>query len=264
MCRFLAAALILWGLTFTQRLPLPPKSKWLPLLGAGLVNGAGYCLIYFAEQTITGASAAVVYAIQPLIIAAILAAIGLEQVRRSQVILLTVAACGIGLVFAGKASVSSSHALAFTAVVCAVSLGAVYTILLKKLTKEGHPLASTSFFITGTFIPPAMVWLASGEAAMPNHFDWSVFLAFLHLTLMGTVVAKTLYIVLVRHVSLLVVATLVFVTPIIALLVDLVFEPDARLLPVEWLGIFITIASVVVNWWYSARVSKMALLGDNE
>jgi drug/metabolite transporter (DMT)-like permease len=71
--RFAIAIVILIPLALRSR-PWPKGAQWGWLVLAGVLDAVGYMLVYFGEERVPGAVAAVLYGTQPLILAVLLPA----------------------------------------------------------------------------------------------------------------------------------------------------------------------------------------------
>jgi drug/metabolite transporter (DMT)-like permease len=94
------------------------------------------------------------------------------------------------------------------------------------------------------------------EGGAPLEVTWSTLGAVLYLALVGTVVAFVSYFYLLRHASLMLAASLVFVEPVLALVIDVAAD-DAQLSTRGYLGASLVLAATVVTV-YAARLKAAA------
>jgi drug/metabolite transporter (DMT)-like permease len=130
----------------------------------------------------------------------------------------------------------------FGAVVCA----AIYNLILKRHSQRQHPLAANAVFLAVTAALMGLLAALVERQPPPWPPPLAPTLAVLYLAVVGTVVAFAGYFYLLRHVSLMTVSTLVLVQPIIALVVDALFETQAIHLR-TYVGAAVTLAGVGLN-----------------
>jgi drug/metabolite transporter (DMT)-like permease len=251
--RFVIAALILGAIVaFGAARPLPKgRRAWAWLVAAGLLNFAGYALVYTAEESIPGALGAVVYGTAPLMTAVVAAVTGTERATRLAVIGAVVALVGIGLTFWERLTVSSSQAAGVIMVLVSVLLSSGYNVILKRHAKGQHPLATNAVFLGTTAIAMCALALGHGEK-MPWPPPPGPTLAVLYLAVIGSVVAFASYFYVLQRVKLQVSSTLVLFPPIIALVVDALWEAQ-KIAPFTYVGVAVTLVGVGMNLFLGKR-----------
>jgi len=80
-------------------------------------------------------------------------------------------------------------------------------------------------------------------------------LALLYLAIFGSVVAFSLYFYLLRHMTLTAVSTLLFVEPVLALLIDAVWEREIHLGPRAYAGAALTLVGVAITFLIPQRAA---------
>lgn len=255
--RFSLAALILWGIVLVGRLrPLPSSPRiWGWLAFAGVLDAVGYALVYLGEERIPGGLAAVLFACQPLILAATMQVIRIEPTRGIDLVAALISITGIGIIFSDQLDISPQQAVGVAMVVGSVVAATFYAVVMKQFAGGVHPLASTAIFIGMTAVCLWLVIVAMGEVSWPRPLRPSAFWAMIYLAVLGTVVAFTTYFWLVERVPLSTTSTTVFVITILALIVDACFEQHALTAPKTWVGIAVVMSGLVVKFG-SARYSK--------
>src|SRR6185436_3353641 len=83
--RFVLASVVLIPIALRAR-PWPRGAQWGWLVLAGVLDAGGYLLVYFGEERVPGAVAAVLYGTQPLILAVLLTTTGMERITSKHVI----------------------------------------------------------------------------------------------------------------------------------------------------------------------------------
>jgi drug/metabolite transporter (DMT)-like permease len=252
--RFGIAAVVLGGVVLAGLArPVPRGRRAYGVLGiAGLLNFTSYTLIYTAEERIPGGLAAVIFGTLPLVTAVIVALTGTERPTRAAIIGSVISLAGICLISLDRLDVSPAQALGCLMVFGSVTCSATYNMLLKRHAQGHHPLASNAVFLSVTAVLMTLLAATVERRAPPWPPPLSPTLAVLYLAVVGTVVAFAGYFYLLKRVRLMTLATLVVVQPLIALVVDALFESQ-RIGGRTYGGAAVTLAGVVVNIAGSAR-----------
>ena len=261
--RFTVAAAILAGalaLGFGKPRPRGRVVRWLAL--CGLLNAAGYALVYRAEEEVAGGVAAVLYGTMPLMTAAIARLTGTERLRPSAIAGALAALAGIAVIFRDRMSVSAGQGTAVMLILGSVACASTFTVFVKRHASGSSPLANTAVFFPAT---AAVLWLLSAAVErrpVPSPLPLAPTGALLYLAVFGSVVTFGAYFYLVRHVSLATVTTLVLVEPVIALLVDALFEDRVRASTLTYVGAAITASGVLVAIAFAERGKAPAAEAD--
>lgn len=252
--RFTIAASILaavLGLGFGKPRPRRRAVGWLMV--SGLLNAAGYALVYRAEEEVAGGIAAVLYGTMPLTTAAIARVTGTERLRPSAIAGALVGLAGIAVIFRERMSVSAGQGMAVVLILGSVACASTFTVLVKRHASGSSPLANTAVFFPAT---AAALWLLAAAVErrpVPSPLPLAPTAALLYLAVFGSVVTFGSYFYLVRHVSLATVTTLVLVEPVIALFVDALFEHRAPASALTYVGAAITASGVLVAIVFGER-----------
>jgi drug/metabolite transporter (DMT)-like permease len=254
--RFLLATLLL--LPFALRIGSRPASlrQWGWLVAAGVLDAVGYALVYLGEERVPGGLAAVLFATQPLIMALLLTATGLERIRPTDFVGALVSLAGVGVIFADRVDVSERQAIGVAMVLGSVVVSTIYAMILKRHGAGIHAVVSTTIFIGVTAICLWLAVFATGGPDIPWPPPVAPTLALIYLAVLGSVVAFVTYIWLLSHVKLMTVGTLSFVLPVIALMVDAAFEREIRLEARAYAGIAVTLAGLAVSLALRPRAAR--------
>ena len=255
--RFLLAAILLAPLALRQK-TWPTRAQWPWLVVAGVLDAVGYALVYLGEERVPGGLAAVLFGTQPLILALLLTATRMEVVRWGDVAGALVSIGGVGVIFADRLDVSAQQAIGVGLILCSVLASTTYSMIMKRHGAGVHAFVSTWIFIAVTAI---CLCIAAATRGFPVPWPPPLepTLALLYLAIFGSVIAFATYFWLLSQVSLMTMSTLSFVLPIIALVVDALFETEVRLNARAYLGISVTLSGLAVSLlWKSvaARVSE--------
>ena len=251
--RFVIAALILGAfVAFGWARPAPRGVRayaWLML--AGLLNFGGYALVYTAEESIPGALGAVIYGTAPLMTAIVAALSGTERATRLAVVGALVSLAGIALISWDRLTVSSSQAAGVVMVLLSVMLASSYNVVLKRQAGGQHPMATNAVFLGTTALAMSVLALAVGKP-MPWPPPVGPTVAVLYLAVIGSVVAFASYFYLLQRVRLMTSSTLVLLPPIVALVVDAIWEAQ-KIAPLTYVGAGVTLAGVGMNLFLGKR-----------
>ncbi len=243
--RFAIAVVILIPLVIRAR-PWPRGRQWTYLVIAGVLDAGGYILVYLGEERVPGAVAAVVFGTQPLILAVLLRATGMEPITRRHVLGALVSLTGVAVLFLDRLDVSLQQAVGVGMVVGSVIVSTVYSMLMKRHAGGIHGAVSTTVFLAVTALVLGVVALASGDQ-LPDPLPLEPTLALLYLAVIGSVVAFLAYFWLLGKTGLILTSTLVFVYPLVAILTDALFEREVPLTPRAYLGAAITLGGLAVS-----------------
>lgn len=253
--RFAIAAALLVPLCAILRIRELPRGRaqWGWLVVAGLLDAVGYGLVYVGEETVPGGLAAVLFGIQPLLLAILLAITRMEPVKPGAVIGALISLAGVAIIFVDRAEVSPEQAVGVALIVLSVLCSTLYSMVMKRHGAGVHALAQTAIFITVTAIALGAVVLVRGPAPVTWPPPAAPTLALLYLAVFGSVIAFGTYFWLLRRLSLMAVSTLVFVLPLISLAVDALWEREVRLGARAYAGVAVTLAGLAVSLIIDSR-----------
>ncbi len=240
----IVAAFSLAGKVKTQK-PSSDQILWLALAGA--LSAVGFGLVYTAEKWISGGICSILNATSPLLMALVATLTGAERVSRGSVIGSVLAFGGILLIFQERVHASADQALGICLMLGSVLLAVINNVILKRHTREQHPLASTGAF---AIVCAIIFWILTGAVEarpLPMPLPVVPALAVGYLGIFGSVVAFASYFYLIKRVPLMTITSLVFFPPMIALLVDAIWEKTVVLGPESYLGIAVTLLGVAVS-----------------
>jgi drug/metabolite transporter (DMT)-like permease len=218
---------------------------WIAL--AGLMCGLGYGLVYAAETGISGGLAAVIFGTLPLMTALVTSLTGTERPTRASIVGSVIGLVGILLIYRDRMTASTDQAVGVLLVFASVSVCAVYTVVLKRHTRDTDPLATNLWFL-GACALALIPFAALYERQLP---PWPPPLrptvALLYLGVVGSVVVFPIYFFLIKRLTLMAASTLLFIEPVLALIIDAIWERQIRLSPTTYLGAAVTLVGVAVN-----------------
>lgn len=256
--RFSIAALVLGALLWLGFGRPRPRGRrqlaWLALAGA--FNGVAYAMVYSAEETLPGGVVAVVFGTYSLFTAIGAALTSTERVRPLDLVAATLSLVGMAVIFWDRLSVSPEQAIGVGFALASVFASVVYNIIFKREANEVNPLSSTALLLAVSALTLWAGSLARGPVELPWPPPAAPTVALLYLAVLGSVVTFACYFYLLKRVTLMTASTLVLIQPVVALLVDALFEKEVRLVGRSYLGVAITFSGVALalgGKWQAAR-----------
>jgi drug/metabolite transporter (DMT)-like permease len=243
--RFAIAALILLPIAARVR-PWPRGRVWGWLAVAGVLDAIGYLLVYLGEERVSGGVAAVVYGTQPLILALLLTVARIERLTRRHLIGAAISITGVVVLFLDRLDVSAHQAAGVGLVLGSVVVATSYSMIMKRKAAQLNSLVATTIFLTITAIVLGAVAIAARQP-VPWPPPLAPTVALLYLAIVGSVVAFLAYFWLLGKTGLQVTSTLVFVFPLVALVIDALFEHELPLGARAYLGAAITLCGLAVS-----------------
>ena len=251
--RFAIATVILLGAVGVRRctLRLPDgRRQHLALLAAGVVNGLGYACIYLAEQTLTGGTTAVICASSPLFTLLLARLFGLEPLLPQRLFGMALGLGGVSVLFADGLELGGGHFQAMVlAGLAAAVLWPLYGALLKRWAQNLPPLVSTGYFLFYTALTLVVLSLLRGES-LPNlrAAPWTAHAGLFYLSVIGSVLAWTVYLWLLKRLELSVLSTLGLIQPVMAVAIDLLLGA-AQLRLRGYLGASLVLVGMAISAW---------------
>ncbi|HLU68512.1 MAG TPA: DMT family transporter [Kofleriaceae bacterium] len=255
-----AAALLGLVLQLGYGRPGPRTRRQLGwLVAAGLCNAICYSMVYLSEESLPGGLVAVLFGTYPLFTALFASLTGTEKVRPADIGAATLSLAGMAILFWDRMSVSPDQATGVAFALGGVLATVAYNLILKREAGEVNPLASTTVFLS---VAAAALWFAAipeGPSQVPWPPPAAPTAALLYLAVFGSVVTFGCYFYLLKRVTLMTASSLVLIQPVLALLVDAVWEQDVRLVGRSYVGVAVTLAGVALGlvWkWRAARHTR--------
>jgi drug/metabolite transporter (DMT)-like permease len=228
--RFALAGAVLFSLIQVKRVALPrSRREWLLLAYTGFLTiTLNYALVFWGEQYISSGLAALLSATVPLF--------GLPLAHRhlesepltswkAMGVLLGIV--GVGIVFSGELGVGGPIALWASAGIVLAALASAHAgVLIKLGGTHIEPSVLAGVQMAGGCIPLLLAGIVLEGS--PLDFQWTpLALACLaYLTIVGSVIAFLMYYWLIRHMQVTGVLMIPLVTPLVAVLIGVLFASE--------------------------------------
>jgi drug/metabolite transporter (DMT)-like permease len=229
--RFALAAVILFGIVWMKRARLPETPGEWKLLAytGGLTITLNYALVFWGEQYITSGLAAVLSAMVPLfgfpIAHRYLAS---ERLTAPKVLGVLLGLCGVAIVCSGQLGVGGPLAFwASVGIILAAAATAHAGVLIKAKGTQLEPSVIAGVQMAGGCIPLLMGGLLLEGNPLSFHWTPLAWAALAYLTILGSVAAFLMYYWLIRHTSVSWVMMIPLVTPLVAVVIGMVFAGEA-------------------------------------
>lgn len=223
--RFLLAAAIGGVILRLRRARIPRTRRFFTLcVFLGLVHqGAGYVLVYWAEQFIDSGLTAVLYSTMPLAVAVLSRAMLGDPLTPPRIAGILAGIAGVWLVFSDTARLGGADAtLGVVAVLASVLCAGTSSVVVKKYASEYDSLTMLflPILIAGTLVTAAALLI---ERSNPLHYSMGTWGTIVYLAAVGSVGAFTLFYWVVKRLDVTVVSYQTFIIPVIAVLLGWLF-----------------------------------------
>jgi drug/metabolite transporter (DMT)-like permease len=250
--RFTIATIILapFCIIFRDRAKL--THLWWIVLG-GWLSGCGYGLIYRAEESLTGGLAAVIAAATTSLALTMAAVFKIEKNSWQAYVGSLLALVGIALTYHARMSFSHAEATAVLLMLAVAVLHAISNVVIKKFASPSHPLFLNAVYCCSAAIGLWVFAIGTSACTLPLPIPLMPTLALAYLALFGTLIALASFFYLLKHASLNLAMTIPLVTPLVALVVDVVVGEKKIAGAETYIGIAIVLSSVIANLVLSRR-----------
>ncbi|VAW74227.1 Permease of the drug/metabolite transporter (DMT) superfamily [hydrothermal vent metagenome] len=251
------ASLLAAGIVLKRPL-LPDRSTWPGLVLASLTFTAlGFTGMFLAGGLVTPGLATVIANAQPLLAALIGYFVLTERLTGARGLALLVGFAGIVVIAApGLFEQSSNSTPVGVGLVLVGATGvAIGNVILKKIASQVDPVMAMAWILLLGAVPLAV---AAGIFEQDDVLHWSSasIVNLLILSVFGTALAFLGWLDLLRRTDLNMLNTYTFLTPVIALLIGMLFYNE-RLLTGEWFGVVVVVFSIfLVSTGFSPLIKK--------
>lgn len=247
--RFVIAAACLSAvfLTGLVRAPFPDRKTLTWTAVCSILSVASFAFVYSAEKWVSGGLAAIISTTTPVMTALAATLTKTERVTRSQIVGLLISMVGILLIFGDRLNVSNHQGEGVLFLIASVLLSSISGVILKRHATNQNPFVSVGIFITVCAISFVTLSLVMEGGAIFQAPPLVPTLAAAYLGVVGSIISFACYFYLLKRISLMALSKLVFFPPIIALVVDGLFETQVTLDVTTYIGIAITMLGVAAK-----------------
>jgi drug/metabolite transporter (DMT)-like permease len=260
--RFAVAILALLPLLIVRRVRFPrPRGDWWLMINTGVLTfTVAYGLVFWGEQYISSGLAALLFGTFPLF-GLVIAHFHLpaERITWTKVMGVALGILGIGLVFSNELTVTGAAALWGGVAIVVAALAAAYADILIKL-RGGHLDTTVLTFVQMVAGSLPLVAIAAVTEGDPRNFDWTPLAVFsiAYLAVIGSALAFVLLYWLIRHMEVTKTMLITLVTPLIAVLLGIVFLGEQLTWRTAVGGAAIVTGIGLVVWQGAAVLEKRA------
>ena len=243
----LAALIVMvWRVGF----PLHRKARQTYLAGGLGVFGAMICT-YWGAQYITSGLVSVLFGLAPLV-TSLMAAIWLNEgaLAPAKLAGMLLGLAGLGIVFLAESGLGGADAPAgMAALLLAVLIYSASLVWIKRIGDDSPPLAITTGTLAVSMPLFVLIWVLAG-AGVPDAMPARAGAAIVYLGVFGSVLGFALYYYIIKHLDTGRVALITLVTPVLALLLGILFNGET--VPVRvWLGAALIGLGLSIHQWKS-------------
>ena len=224
--RFFIAAIVLYFIIKLNNIDIQTDSKSIKLyLFMGLFSFViPFSLVYWAEQFVPSGLASVLFAIFPFwVILFSRIAFPKERIGMYKLFGVILGFIGIAVIFKNEFSFNfGDNTLGILAVILSAIMQGGVAVVMKKYGQELNPVSMNFYplLITGlVLVPIGLLFEESSRITFSSNALFSI----LYLSIVGTVVAFTVYYWLLKRINVVILSLSSFITPIIALLLGWFF-----------------------------------------
>jgi drug/metabolite transporter (DMT)-like permease len=259
--RWMSAGVILAAVVYATGGRLPGRHAWasLALLGF-LMNVIGNGLVVWAEQYVASGLTAVVVAMVPFWQVAIEALIpGGERITRRTIVGLLLGFSGILVLVWPELAVGGTGMSGMIAGIVALQIAcagwAMGTSYTKRDASAAEPLSASALQMLLSGVMLLGLSTALGEWS-ELHFTMRTAAAMIYLTVMGSAVAYTAYVYIVRRLPISTVSLYAYINPIIAVVLGTLLLAEPFSLRIVLASALVLAGVAVVRGVQSSRVSS--------
>src|SRR3954464_13059402 len=229
--RFALAGAVLFAIIWLTGVSLPRSRRdWVLLAYTGFLSiTLNYALVFWGEQYISSGLAALLSATVPLFgLPLAHRYLSAEPLTRRKIVGVLLGLIGVAVVFSGELGTGGPRAFAASVGIIAAALATAHaSVLVKARAPHIEPAVLAGTQMLGGCVPLLIGgMLLEGS---PLGFRWTPMAigALAYLTILGSVIAFLMYYGLIRHTTVTGVLMIPLVTPLLAVLVGVLFGGEA-------------------------------------
>lgn len=258
--RFALATALLYLVMRMQRIRFPlDGTTWKVMLILGVFQAVDYAAVFWAEQHIDSAVAAILFATMPFFVAMFsYFMLDDHRITWTQIVGIGISFVGVLLIFVRDAG-HSRHSLAGDAAIIIGSIsGAFISVYAKKHAERIHPVTNTTVQLGFAAVSLSAVGFAWED---PAEFRWTseALTAVAYLAVVGSAVAFVLYMWVIKKTTVMQASVITLCTPIVAILLGWMWRDEDLGGNVLIGTVLILIGVYVVNIMDIGRIGRKAM-----
>ena len=224
--RLTLASIILGSIIFLKHLPIPADKKFWKLVLILCVSSftVPFVLIYWAQLTVGSGLASVLFATYPFWVA-LISLILLPNGRITPLRIIGIVIGFLGVIFIfnnGFSSVRMGTMYGMAAIIAGAIIQAFGLVYLRRMGDDAHPVTLNFFSMSLSAVP-----LFAASIIYENYtgtiFDSHSLGAIVYLSVFCTVLTFVIYFWLVKHVEAVILSLSALITPVIAVVIGVIF-----------------------------------------
>lgn len=244
--RILLGALLCLAVMGALSVPLPRHRNAIKTyVAAGTGIYGAMMLVYWGAQYIPSGLVAVLFGLTPIVTGILAGLVFQERLLDGARLTGTVLGLsGLLVIYAGQEQLGPAAGAGVAAVLASVCLHAVSAITVKRIGADVSAMATAGGGLLVAAVFYLVTWLLAGER-LPDHLTSRATLSIFYLAVMGSVLGFVLYYYVLQRVTVMRIALITLVTPVMALLLGYVLNDEPVALRV-WGGAGLIIAGLLV------------------
>jgi drug/metabolite transporter (DMT)-like permease len=226
--RFFLATVLLFVFMKLQRIPFPTdREKWKVMLVLGAFQSIDYAAVFWAEQFIDSAVAAILFATMPFFVAGMsYFMMNDHRVTPSQLFGITVSFVGVVLIFLRDLAHISLSLKGDLAIIVGSLSGAFISVYAKKHAEKIHAVTNTTVQLGVAAVSLTTLGLITED---PSRFrlSFNAGLAISYLAIVGSAVAFVLYMWVIKKVTVMEASVITLCIPVVAILLGWLLRDEA-------------------------------------
>lgn len=244
------------------RMPWDKQARAVYMAGALAVYGAMMC-VYWGAQYISSGLVSVVFGLTPLVTSLIAVLLGEEQLPGPlRLAGIAFALFGLVTIFGAGSHIELSAVYGILAMIGAVALHSLSTVLVKRSAHTLPALAVTAGSLSVALPMYLLTWLLI-DGTIPVVFPARTGASIIYLGIFGSVVGYVLYFYALKHVSASRMSLITLVTPVTALLLG-AYLNNEHIQAGVWMGAALIMLGLILHEWGNRmQLSRQQVGADN-
>ena len=262
--RFTIATILLYGFMRIRGIPFPKdRTAWKVMLVLGFFQMLDYALVFWGEQYIHSAMAAILFATMPFFVI-LCGYVMLDEHRTTwlKVLGIIISFAGVVIIFMRDIGSAQDSWMGDVAIILAALFGAIFSVYAKKHANEIDAVANTTVQMAFIAVFLSAIGLVT-ENVSELQFTAKGIGSIFYLGTLGSAVAFAVYMWVIKRVSVIEASIIPVATPVVAVSLGWLILDERLTLDSLWGGCMILIGVYLVNilreeqlpWYKAARTA---------